>query len=79
MLFDSIPGKNLACGRELFPKPSRHGRNDDNTIGFTDGHVQSVFQKDMSGLLWPPHLTTIPYAPDTPSGEKSSKQAPTGK
>lgn len=79
LLFDSIPGKNLSGGRELLPNPPRHGTGDYNTIGFTDGHVKSISQKNLSDLLWTPHLTTIPYAPDTTQGENSSRQSPPGR
>jgi|GEM_PF-2265457 len=78
MLFDSIPGKNLSGGREVLPDPPRH-RNGDNNIGFVDGHAKSVSQKNLSFLLWTPHLTTIPYAPDMPMDKTFSSQAPTGK
>lgn len=74
-LFDSIPGKNLSGGRELLPDPPRHGTGGYNTIGFVDGHAKGVSQKDLSALLWTPHLTTIPYAPDTQQGATSSSQA----
>ena len=79
MLFDSIPGKNLSGGRELLPDPPRHGKNDDNSIGFVDGHAKGVSQKNLSNLLWSPPLTIIPYAPDTPPGENSSSQESPGK
>jgi hypothetical protein len=79
MLFDSIPGKNLSGGSELLPDPPRHGTGDHNSIGFVDGHAKSVSLKDLPGLLWTPHLTTIPYAPDPQTGANSFHQAPTGK
>ncbi|MCW3096287.1 MAG: hypothetical protein JWL77_1905 [Chthonomonadaceae bacterium] len=79
LLFDSIPGKNLSGGRELLPDPPRHGTGDYYSIGFTDGHAKGVALKDLSGLLWTPHLTTIPFAPDTQHDSPASNPAPTGK
>lgn len=79
LLFDSIPGKNLSGGRGLLPDPARHGNGDINTIGFVDGHAKGVPQKALSDLLWTPHLTIIPYAPDPQQGKGSSSQESPGK
>jgi hypothetical protein len=79
MLFDSIPGKNLSGGSELLPDPPRHGTGNYDVVGFVDGHVKSVPQKDLPSLLWTPHLTIIPYAPDTQYASPTANSAPTGK
>jgi hypothetical protein len=70
MLFDSIPGKNLAGGKALFPNPLRHGAGHSTTIGYMDGHVKSVSQENLPGLLWIPQLKVKSSTPQANMGEK---------
>ncbi len=75
MLFDSIPGKNLAGGRSLVPNPFRHSGGHTTTIGFVDGHVKSVSVEDIPNLLWTPLVKTRSTTSQTEKDESSSNQA----
>lgn len=54
LLFDSVPGKNLAGSAGLFPDPPRH--YDSQTIGFCDGHVKLIKESNLGSLIWQPDL-----------------------
>lgn len=55
MLFESIPGKNLAGGAELFANPPRH--REGNAVAFVDGHVERILPKDTGKLVWDPKMS----------------------
>ena len=55
MVFESMPGKNLAGGKALFPDPLRHNTGTANSIGYVDGHAKTVTVERFSDLLWIPH------------------------
>lgn len=52
LAFESIPGKNLFGGPELFPSPPRH--KEGHTILFADGHVEQVPVSRLNTLNWWP-------------------------
>ena len=52
MLFESIPGRNLAGGLELLPKPPRHPGG--YSVAFVDGRVRMVREQEMGQLIWDP-------------------------
>lgn len=54
-LFDSIPGIDLAGGKELFPDPPRHTGG--QIIGFVDGHVKFIHVPQYLDLIWIPTIT----------------------
>jgi len=72
MLFDSLPGKNLAGGTGLFPAPLRHGAGRGNTIGYLDQHVKLVSIEHFSELHWSPKLTSKPAASQATKSETTS-------
>jgi prepilin-type processing-associated H-X9-DG protein len=53
MVFESIPGINLAGGLELFQEPPRH--KDAVNIGFADGHAESISPEYTDSLIWDPY------------------------
>lgn len=69
-IFESVPGKNRAGGKELLPSPPRHpvGR----TVGYVDGHVRFVSDPATESLNWDPFAPAVPkrFGPyeEIPSG-----------
>jgi len=57
LVFESIPGINLAGGIELFPEPPRH--KDAVNIGFADGHAESISPYDTDYIIWDPFSETF--------------------
>ena len=57
VVFDSIPGKNLAGGKELLPFPSRHTLDDIGcyNFGFLDGHAKTYKITQLAKLNWDPN------------------------
>lgn len=56
LVFDSIPGANMAGGADVIPNPSRHG--EDNIMGFADGHVKPVSREEMRDWYTPVYAKT---------------------
>lgn len=52
LYFESIPGRNLHGGPELFPPEPRH--EDGYAICFVDGYVEFVSKSDIGELIWDP-------------------------
>ncbi len=50
--FESIPGRNLHGGPDLFPPEPRH--QDGYAILFVDGHVKFVQKSEIGKLVWEP-------------------------
>ncbi|MCW3055674.1 MAG: hypothetical protein JWN14_4844, partial [Chthonomonadales bacterium] len=73
MLFDSIPGKNLAGGKALFPNPLRHNGGAYNTIGFADGHAKMFPVQGFSDLIWTPQPPAKPEVSPPKQGESPSR------
>jgi len=55
LVFDSIPGRDLAGGRELLPSPPRHNGYDN--VGFLDGHVKTYRGDNLASLIWQPRIS----------------------
>jgi len=70
MLFESIPGKNLAGGKALFPNPLRHSRVD--TIEFADGHAKMLPVQAFPELIWTPQPLAKPDLSPPMHGENPS-------
>jgi hypothetical protein len=58
LLFESIEGKDLSGGPELFPNPPRHLGG--HAVAFVDGRVLWVRGKDAGKLNWDPMLSKSP-------------------
>lgn len=52
VLFESVPGANLAGGPELLPSPPRYRIG--YVIGFADGHAELVREDKIDSLIWDP-------------------------
>ena len=52
LLFDSIPGWNLAGGPEILPSPPRHDGG--HHLGFLDGHVKREIDANRIAVIWVP-------------------------
>jgi prepilin-type processing-associated H-X9-DG protein len=54
LLFDSIPGKDIAGGKALLPRPPRHDNG--QNVGFVDGHAKWIPENQIDSLLWKPSI-----------------------
>lgn len=69
-IFESMPGRNQVGGPEMFPSPPRHTRG--NSVGFADGHVQSVDASQVGALNFDPRAESLPPAvPESKEPPKS--------
>lgn len=54
MFFESVPGRDLAGGANLFPRPPRH--RDGYPVLFCDGKVRVVSESEIGTLVWQPKM-----------------------
>jgi len=73
LLFESLPGKNLAGGKALFPNPLRHSGGTHNVIGFADGHATMISTEGFSDLIWTPQPPAKPDVSPPKQGEIPSR------
>ncbi len=60
ILYESIPGRNLAGGAELLPARPRH--NSVDYAGFADGHARSVSRRRLGSANWSPSVAPPDHA-----------------